>query len=293
MATITRREADGIILLRFDQTGRSVNVLSADVWRELEAELTEIAHEPPLRGVLLASGKPHMFFAGADLHELLPLVGNEKAVREHMALGARVLRLIESLPCATVAMIEGAALGGGLELALACDYRVMALTPQLKVGFPEISLGLIPGWGGTQRLSRLIGVEETISRLLSGLPYTEEDLPNEYLADELAPVEEMLTIATQLLDVGETDDLRQIKRDPVGEDMLPAKDYLDATREMLNTLNPELLPAGLEMVRVVMEGALMPLDKALELETVAFSRLMGTETARIRIQRFFDERKKS
>jgi enoyl-CoA hydratase len=267
-------------------------VLAASVWPELEAHLADIANEPPLRGVILASAKPHVFVAGADLHELHPLVGNSKAVREYMALGSRVLGMLEALPCSTVAVIHGAALGGGLELALACDYRVLALTPELKVGFPEISLGLIPGWGGTQRLSRLVGVEEAVNRLLTGLPYTEEDLPGESLADEVAPPEELMTIAAQMMDVGEADAVRQIKRDPVEQDLMPAKDYLDATKEMLNGLPPDLLPAGLELVSVIMDGSLKPFPAALELETEAFVRLMSTETARVRVQRFFDERKK-
>lgn len=292
MATITRHDADGIVHLTFDQPGRAVNLLSAAVWHELEAHLADIALEPPLRGVVLASGKPNVFLAGADLHELHPLVGNEKAVREYAALGSRVLAMLEELPCSTVAVIHGAAVGGGLELALACDYRVMALTPELQVGFPEISLGLIPGWGGAQRFSRLVGVEEAINRLLTGKPYTEDDLPDENLADEVAPPEELATIAAQLLDVGEFDGVRQIKRDPVEQDLLPTPEYLDETKAMLNDLPPDLLPAGLEVVRVVLDGSLKPLPAALALEADAFARLMGTETARGRIQAFFDERKK-
>ncbi len=292
MATITRRDADGIVQLTFDQEGRSVNVLSAAVWHELAAHLADITHEPPLRGVVLASAKPNVFVAGADLHELHPLVGNAAAVREYAALGARVLAQLESLPCATVAVIHGAALGGGLELALACDYRVLALTPELKVGFPEISLGLIPGWGGAQRFSRLVGVTEALDRLLSGQPYTEDDLPGEDLADEVAPPEEVASVVAHLLDVGEPGEARRIKSEPVEPGLLPTTEYLDDLKQSMASYPEDLRPAVLELVRVVMDGALKPLPAALELETEAFVRLMSTETARGRIQRFFDERKK-
>ena len=292
MAIITRHESDGIIRLVFDQPDKSVNLLTTQFLTELEAHLRDIALEPPLRGVILSSGKPGMFLAGADLREILPLATQPEALRAHMSQGSRVMGLLESLPCATVAMIDGVVLGGGLELALACDYRVLALSPALKMGFPELSLGLMPAWGGTQRLSRLVGVEETIHRLITGEPYTEDDLPDEYLADEVAPLAELETIATQMLDVGETGELRQVKQAPVDAALLPEKESFEATREMLSRLDPELLPAGIEIVRVVMDGSLQPLEAALRIEADAFVRLAGAESARNRVQRFFDERKK-
>lgn len=292
MAIVTRRDTDGIVRLLINQPDKSVNLGTKAFWSEMKAHLDDIALEPPLRGVIIASSKPNVFMAGADLSEIEPLTTQPEQLREYMQIGARVIDQIESLPCATVAMIDGIALGGGFELALACDYRVLGLSPELKMGFPEISLGLMPAWGGTQRLSRLVGVEETIHRLLTMEPYCEDDLPDEYLADEVAPREELETIASQMLDVGEVEELREMKRTKVNEGLLPSKDYFDQTREMLMGMDPEILPAAIEIVRVVMDGALQATVQGLKMEADAFLRVAGREESRRRVRAFFESRKK-
>ena len=152
-----------------------------------------LAHRPDVTGLILESAKPGIFIAGADLKEL-----GERRPRPApgvIELGHRVLDMLEALPFPTVAAIDGAALGGGLEVALACDFRVCGTNPKVQLGLPEIKLGLIPGWGGTQRLPRLVGVEEAIERLLSGESYDASDPPPDDLVDETVASERLADAA--------------------------------------------------------------------------------------------------
>src|SRR5262249_42675267 len=131
--------------------------LSLAVLGELQNLVGELTKRTELRGVFLKSGKPGMFIAGADLHELGKASGDPKQSQAIVQLGLGVVAGFESLPYPTVAAIEGACMGGGLELALGFDYRICSTHPKTDIGLPEVKVGLIPGWGGTQRLTRVIG----------------------------------------------------------------------------------------------------------------------------------------
>ena len=121
---------------------------------------------------------------------------------------------LEALPFPTVAAIDGAAMGGGLELALACDFRVCGSNPCMQLGLPEIKFGLIPAGGGTQRLTRLVGVEESVSRIISGESYDAIDPPSEDLVDETVRSGELLAAAQRWLANGDWQEMRRIKRPP-------------------------------------------------------------------------------
>jgi enoyl-CoA hydratase/carnithine racemase len=140
---------DSVAVVTLDQPGRKANVLSAGLWDDFEAVIDSLAARTDLKGMVLASAKPDIFIAGADLNLLGSAPGpGDPAVRGFIEQGLRVLQKLESLPFPTCAAIDGAALGGGLEVALACDYRLCGTNPQAKLGLPEVKLGLIPGWGG-------------------------------------------------------------------------------------------------------------------------------------------------
>jgi 3-hydroxyacyl-CoA dehydrogenase / enoyl-CoA hydratase / 3-hydroxybutyryl-CoA epimerase len=150
------RGSDGIASLTLDRPGSSANTLGQPVLLELEARLADLAAAPPA-GLIIRSGKPSGFIAGADIREFTTLRNAEEAY-DHIAIGQRVFARLEALPCPTVAAIAGFALGGGLELALACRYRVGANDSRLALGLPEVQLGIHPGFGGTVRAVRLLGV---------------------------------------------------------------------------------------------------------------------------------------
>jgi 3-hydroxyacyl-CoA dehydrogenase/enoyl-CoA hydratase/3-hydroxybutyryl-CoA epimerase len=159
-------DADGIVWLTFDKPGTSTNVLSRETLVELDGHLKAIAAAPP-RGVVIRSGKPSGFIAGADVKEFVQLQNAEQAF-ELVRDAQRILDHIEALPCPTVAIINGFALGGGFELALACRYRVGIKSDKFSIGLPEVMLGIHPGFGGTVRAVRRAGVRTAMEMMLTG-----------------------------------------------------------------------------------------------------------------------------
>ena len=159
-------DAEGIVWLTLDKPGTSANVLSREVLQELDRLLQPLADHPP-RGLVIRSAKASGFIAGADIKEFTTLENVQQGF-ELTRGGQRVLDRIEALPCPTVAALHGFALGGGLELALACRYRVAVRDERLSLGLPEVQLGIHPGFGGTVRSVRLIGVRPAMQLMLTG-----------------------------------------------------------------------------------------------------------------------------
>jgi 3-hydroxyacyl-CoA dehydrogenase / enoyl-CoA hydratase / 3-hydroxybutyryl-CoA epimerase len=159
-------DADGIAWLTFDKPGTSTNVLSRDTLLELDAHLQTLAESPP-RGLVVRSGKTSGFIAGADVHEFTQLKSTTQAF-EMVRAAQGILDRIEALPCPTVAIIAGFALGGGFELALACRYRVGVKSEKFSIGLPEVMLGIHPGFGGTVRTIQLVGVRIAMDMMLTG-----------------------------------------------------------------------------------------------------------------------------
>jgi 3-hydroxyacyl-CoA dehydrogenase/enoyl-CoA hydratase/3-hydroxybutyryl-CoA epimerase len=159
-------DAEGILWLTLDRPDASVNTLGSSVLEELGVILQRIAPQPP-RGVVLRSGKASGFVLGADVKEFTALRSVDEA-RALVLRGHRVLAALEALPCPTVAVISGFALGGGLELALACRYRVALDDERLTLGLPEVLLGIHPGFGGTVRAVRTLGAPLALDLMLTG-----------------------------------------------------------------------------------------------------------------------------
>jgi 3-hydroxyacyl-CoA dehydrogenase / enoyl-CoA hydratase / 3-hydroxybutyryl-CoA epimerase len=183
-------DADRIAWLVCDTPGASTNVLSAPVLRDLATQLEEIAAKPPA-GVVIRSAKTSGFIAGVDIKEFLKIRTPEEGY-ELVRAGQTVLQALEYLPCPSVAALHGFALGGGLELALACTYRVGADDAKLSLGLPEVLLGIHPGFGGTVRAVRLIGVRPALDLMLKGKPYKGSRALAAGLIDELVPPSELL-----------------------------------------------------------------------------------------------------
>jgi 3-hydroxyacyl-CoA dehydrogenase/enoyl-CoA hydratase/3-hydroxybutyryl-CoA epimerase len=182
-------DADRIAWLICDIPGTSTNVLSAEVLSDLAGQLDIIEREPPA-GVVIGSGKDNGFFAGADIKEFRRITTPAEAF-ELVRAGQAILQRIEDLPCASVAALHGYALGGGLELALACRYRVAADDATLALGFPEVLLGIHPGFGGTVRSVQVAGVRPALDLMLKGKPYRGARALHVGLIDELVPRESL------------------------------------------------------------------------------------------------------
>lgn len=164
------RDGEGIVWLRIDKSDGSVNVLSRPVLEELAEVIRPFEDDPP-RGLVIYSGKQNGFVMGADINEFTEIENPEQGYRL-IRLGQEVLDRLASLRCPTVAAIDGYALGGGLELALACDRRIVLQNPKPILGLPEVQLGIHPGFGGTVRAVRLCGVRAAMELMLTGKPVT-------------------------------------------------------------------------------------------------------------------------
>jgi 3-hydroxyacyl-CoA dehydrogenase/enoyl-CoA hydratase/3-hydroxybutyryl-CoA epimerase len=188
---------DGICWLRLDKAESSVNSLSDEVMRELDGILRELASAPP-RGVVFASAKSTGFIVGADVTEIS---GVESAIdgTRHSAAGQVTFMRIEELDCPTVAAIEGFALGGGLELALACDYRVAVRGYERNIGLPEVQLGIHPGFGGTVRLVRLIGPPRALELMLTGRSLSPVEAQAAGIVDRLTSADRLEEAARELI----------------------------------------------------------------------------------------------
>jgi 3-hydroxyacyl-CoA dehydrogenase / enoyl-CoA hydratase / 3-hydroxybutyryl-CoA epimerase len=177
------RDSQGIAWLTLDKPDTSANTLSQQVMRELDALLQSLTRSPP-RGVIIRSGKPSGFIAGADINEFTTLA-NATAGYQLTRSGQITFERLERLDCPTVAAIHGFALGGGLELALACRYRVAVGDERLQLGLPEVQLGIHPGFGGSVRSVRLLGVRPAMQLMLTGRPVRAEKALRIGLVDRL------------------------------------------------------------------------------------------------------------
>ena len=150
-----------IALLTLDDPKKGANVLSSHVLEELSAHLDALEKRNDLAGLVIRSGKPGSFIAGADLREFASSFEMPKSeIVEMCHRGRKLFQRLSKCPFVTVAAIDGICVGGGAELAIWCDRRVMADDPKTQFGFPEVKLGLFPGWGGTARASRIVGLVE-------------------------------------------------------------------------------------------------------------------------------------
>jgi enoyl-CoA hydratase len=280
---------DAVAVLTFDQPQSKANVLTTELWNEFGAALDSLAPRTDLKGLVLASAKPGIFIAGADLKLLANAPGpNDPAVRAFIELGLRVLEKLEALPFPTCAAIDGAALGGGLEVALACDFRVCGTSPKVQLGLPEVKLGLIPGWGGTQRLSRITGLQDALDIVSSGRTFDVREATKSQLLDPgygTGSLEELTDTAAGAIAQANAATSLKSRRDK-------KQQPIPVGARTAFVPPSALTGAAIEAVRVMVEGAGLPLQQAIALETEAFLRLAGSDESKRLIAEFFASRKR-
>ncbi|MFL5489846.1 MAG: fatty acid oxidation complex subunit alpha FadJ [Gemmatimonadales bacterium] len=186
MSAFTTQNENGIAVITFNLPGEPVNKLTAAVRVEIEALLIRLRDDSSTRAVVVISGKPDSFIAGADIEEFTALTSQDAAERLSFE-GQETVSRVETSHKPIVAAIHGACLGGGLEFALACHYRIATDHPKTQLGLPEVQLGLIPGAGGCQRLPRLIGVRAALDMILTGKSERAAKALRIGLVDELVP----------------------------------------------------------------------------------------------------------
>jgi len=285
---------DGIATLMLDLPGKSMNVLTAELIRDFSECVDRVSNDQSVIGAIVASGKP-AFVAGADLTEIMtafdrgmtPLQGYEMSNKF-----TRVLRKMETCGKPFAVAISGLALGGGFELCLACHYRVLADHAKAVLGFPEVSIGLIPGWGGTQRLPRLIGVEKTLPVILQGKKLNPQEALALGVVHELAPADELLERAKKwLLTSPEATAPWDVKgfRVPGGTG---ANNPKNAQTYMLGTSlvagnTQHNYPAPIAALSAIYEGCIVPIDTGLDIESQYFGKLLAGVTARNMVRSLF------
>ncbi|MDM7859987.1 fatty acid oxidation complex subunit alpha FadJ [Alteromonas sp. ASW11-36] len=193
--TLEKRD-DGVAVLTMDVPGETMNTLKQAFGDEITAMLDEIEQDNSIKGVVLQSGKKGSFVAGADISMLAACTTAEDA--EALSKGGQdVFNRIENMAKTFVAAIHGPALGGGLELALACHYRVCTDADITQLGLPEVQLGLLPGSGGTQRLPRLIGIQQAMKMMLTGSPARAKQAKKYGIVDDMVPESILFDVAVE------------------------------------------------------------------------------------------------
>jgi 3-hydroxyacyl-CoA dehydrogenase/enoyl-CoA hydratase/3-hydroxybutyryl-CoA epimerase len=282
------RDSDGSLFLKLDVPDRPVNVLTGQVLADLDAALDRIAQEKNVPILVVRSGKPSGFLAGADLNEFqrIQTPAEAEAISAH---GQAVFSKLEALPAPTLAMIRGPCLGGGLELALACDYRLVFDKGATQLGLPEVTLGLLPGWGGTQRLPRVVGLERSLQMILSGKRLDAREAYRWKLADALASTENELrqkfaALVKQAVTRGKRSykggplrTFRQLflESHPFGRRVI----FRVADRQARRRL-PDDMPAPLEALEAVRVGQQQGMEAGLAYERTAAGRLAVSPACR-------------
>jgi 3-hydroxyacyl-CoA dehydrogenase/enoyl-CoA hydratase/3-hydroxybutyryl-CoA epimerase len=239
------QDQDGILWLTLDRAESAVNALSVEVLEELERLLPTIAHVPA-RGLVLRSGKAG-FIAGADVTEFAALTSSALALA-HVQRVQGLFRQLELLPVPTVAMIHGFCLGGGLELALACRYRVASDAAETRLGLPEVQLGIHPGFGGTVRLTALLGPAAAMELMLTGRSLSARAARQLGLVDVVVPSRHLAAAAVAaLLHPGAARRPSLLRRLPGFWPLKPALAWF-LRRKLARRANPAHYPAPFALI---------------------------------------------
>ena len=280
----TEDDAGGIRWLILDKADSKTNLLSQAVLGELEGLVDEIASDTPA-GVVIKSAKDSGFIAGADVSEFRALSDSGQA-GEMVNRVQRLLDRLEQLPCPTVAAIHGFALGGGMELALACDYRIAVESHKRDLGLPEVRLGIHPGLGGTVRSVRLLGAPAAMKLMLTGKSVSAAQARRMGLLDRVVPAGQLDRAARELVSARPPK-----RRPPAYLEMLrlpPARAWLGRRlrAQVRRRARPEHYPAPFALVDLwVRHGARG--QAAYEAEARSIARLLRTATSRNLVRVFF------
>jgi len=285
---------DGIALVTLDVKGRPMNVLTAAFCAELSTIVERIATEPAIRGAVFTSAKAD-FMAGADLKWILEAVSGIRTPAEAWAFAAplnQVFRRLETCGKPLVAAINGTALGGGLELALACHHRVAADNPHTRIGLPEVLVGLLPGAGGTQRLSRMIGVRDALQLMVEGTHLSVSDALKRKIVDRVVPPGELLAAAREyILGGGRATNPWDEKgfKVPGGAGGLhpgAVQTFMGGTA-LVSRRTLHNYPAPKAILSAVYEGTQVPIDTGLKIESRYLATLLLNPVARNMIRTLF------
>ncbi len=296
-------DADGIALVTWDMPGRSMNVLNAEVMEELSALIEKVAADAGIKGAVVTSGKD-AFSAGADLTllermsavyaEMLRKQGEQAAaqyVLDESRKASQLFRRLETSGKPWVAALNGTAMGGAFELALACHYRVASANPKTRLGLPEVKVGLFPGAGGTQRVARMLQPADALQFLLKGEALTVDRAKAMKLIDAVVPAADMIKTAKDWIKAGG----KAVKPwDEKGFRLPGGAVYSKAGMMTFPAANAiyrretyDNYPAARAILQVVYDGLLVPFDVGLRIESRWFAKILRSPQAAAMIRSLF------
>lgn len=271
-------EKDGHGMVVFDMPDKPVNILSEQAMRELDAMLDGVAGKS-LKTLLFVSAKQGNFIAGADIDSF----GRIHSVEDGEAgskSGQAVFGKIAALPFPTIAVIAGSCVGGGLELSLACNYRLARDTNKTKIGLPEVRLGILPGWGGTQRLPRLIGIQKALDYILTGKTVDarrahrdgivdrviSDDFPADYTLQAALKFADEIQIPAVQEKIKSRRDRSNLQKTLLEKNKLGRKILFDQARKKTRATTKDHYPAPLKALTAVEQGIELPIEEGLAIE---------------------------
>ena len=278
-----QRDGD-LAIVWFDLPGEKVNKLSSSVLHELAGVVDQIASSDAKK-VMFASRKPGIFIAGADVQEFTRVTNADEA-KAYVLLGQQVFTKIAKLKQATVAAIDGACLGGGCELALSCDWRVISDSPKAQIGLPEVKLGIFPAWGGTSKLPRLIGLPAALDIILNGKALDGKRAKKTGLADEVVESGILLEVAKKFAERGKRKGGTRTKFFVEGNPLARSVIFSKARKAVLEQTHGHY-PAPLKALEVMEYAMSAGVERGMQREAEEAASAVGNEVAKNLVQLFF------
>lgn len=289
-ATTTSRafriERDGdLAIIWFDLPGEKVNKFSSTVMLEFADVVTEMERTRDIRRIVLASGKPNIFIAGADVSEFTKATSAEEA-KQYVRLGQQTFHRFSKLPQVTVAAINGACLGGGCEISISCDWRVMSSDPKAKIGLPEVNLGIFPAWGGVTKLPRLVGLPSALDIILNGRQLDARGAKRAGLVDEVVDPGILLHVAKTMTERGKRRGETKTKFYIDGNPPMRKFIFNKARASVLEKTGGHY-PAPLKAIDVMEYGLTAGVERGLEREANEVAPLIMGDVAQNLVRLFF------
>ncbi len=273
---------DDIYTMIFDRPDSSANIFDTSTFDELEDHIKALAGDTRMQGLIFQSAKESIFIAGADIGELAACTSDEE-LTGLIERGQRLFQRIAALPAVTVAAIHGAALGGGYELCLACDFRIASGDRATKIGLPETQLGILPAWGGCARLPRLIGLPKALDVILAGKRLAAKQALRYGMVDQVVPREHLVRMAMEKIAAG-----KPLRRSPwMVNNPLSARVLSRIAGKQTAAKTRGNYPAVSRALDVVVAGVSRTLEDAMRLERDAVVDLAATTACRNLIRVYF------
>ncbi|MCJ7679598.1 MAG: 3-hydroxyacyl-CoA dehydrogenase NAD-binding domain-containing protein, partial [Candidatus Aminicenantes bacterium] len=280
--------------LLFDSKGRSLNILTTPVMLELDALLDRIRNMDSLRFLVVRSGKPGGFMGGADVEEIRDIRTFEEA-REKVNRGHAVFEKLQALPVPTLAVVDGICVGGGLELILACDFRLVTDSPATRLMLPEVKIGIFPGLGGTQRLPRVVGLRAALRMILTGTAVSAKEAFSMGLVDACVAADSLDGAVLEFVEKCSISCVRQAKRRFERGRMVGLMERVPFFRNLIfrrasadvMRRTKGLFPAPLAALEVIQQTFGKDLAIGLAMERETFARIVISSVSKNLIRLFF------